>query len=33
MATEAGGIREQRGEPLNPPVDGDVIGFNAAFGL
>jgi hypothetical protein len=27
-----GGVGEQRGEPLHPPVDGDVVDVDAALG-
>jgi hypothetical protein len=32
MAAGAGGLDELGGEPLDPPVDGDVIDGDAAFG-
>jgi len=31
MAGEAGGVGQQRREPLHPPVDGDVIDLHATF--
>jgi hypothetical protein len=32
MAPGSGGLNEQRREPLDPPVDGDVVDLDAAFG-
>jgi hypothetical protein len=32
MTARAGGLDELRGEPLYPPVDGDVVNGNAALG-
>ena len=32
MAARPGGLSEQRREPLHPPVDGDVVNLDAAFG-
>jgi hypothetical protein len=32
MAAGPGGLSEQRREPLDPPVDGDVVDLDAAFG-
>jgi hypothetical protein len=32
VAAWAGGLGQQRREPLDPPVDGDVVDLNAAFG-
>jgi hypothetical protein len=32
MPQRAGGVGEQRGEPLHPPVHGDVIDFDTALG-
>jgi hypothetical protein len=32
MSGEAGRVSEQRREPLHPPIHGDVIDLNAAFG-
>ena len=32
MAARPGGLDEQRSEPLHPPVDGDVVDFDAALG-
>jgi hypothetical protein len=31
MAAGPGGLSEQRREPLDPPVDGDVVDLDAAF--
>ena len=31
-STGAGGVSEQRCEPLHPPVDGDVVDLDAALG-
>jgi hypothetical protein len=32
VSARPGGVGQQRGEPLHPPVDGDVIDLNAALG-
>jgi hypothetical protein len=32
VAGEPGSVGQQRGEPLHPPVHGDVIGLDTAFG-
>ncbi len=32
MTTRAGGVDEHRGEALHPPVDGDMVDVDAAFG-
>jgi hypothetical protein len=32
VPARAGGIGQQQGEPLDPPVDGDVIDLDAALG-
>ena len=32
MAAGPGGLSEQRREPLHPPVDGDVVDLDTAFG-
>jgi hypothetical protein len=32
MSGEAGRVSEQRREPLQPPIHGDVIDLNAALG-
>src|SRR3954447_2219081 len=32
VAGDSGGVGEQRGEPVHPPVDGDVVDPDAAFG-
>jgi hypothetical protein len=31
VAGESGGVGQQRGEPLHPPVDGDVVDLNTAL--
>jgi hypothetical protein len=31
MPSESGSVREQRREPLHPPVDGDVIDLDTAL--
>ena len=32
MPARPGGVGQQRREPLDPPIDGDVVDLNAAFG-
>jgi hypothetical protein len=32
MAAGAGGVGQQRREPLDPPVDRDVVDFDAPLG-
>jgi hypothetical protein len=32
VPTGPGSLGEQRGEPLNPPVDGDVVDLDPALG-
>ena len=32
MPGESGGVGQQRGEPVHPPVDGHVVDLDAAFG-
>jgi hypothetical protein len=32
MSAGPGSLGEQRREPLHPPVDGDVVGLDPAFG-
>jgi hypothetical protein len=32
MAAGPGGLGQQRREPMHPPVDGDVVDLDAAFG-
>ena len=32
VAARPGGLDELQGEPLHPPVDGDVVSLDAAFG-
>jgi hypothetical protein len=32
VPAKPGRIRQQRGETLHPPVDGDVVYLHAAFG-
>jgi hypothetical protein len=32
MPAWPGGVGQQRREPLDPPINGDVVDLNAAFG-